>query len=319
MNQYAGTLIVCVCLGAVAAVGAGCDSASDDSGSAGSPATSAGTGNTTGGTGSGVSGSTSVAGTSPGTGGTGTATGTPVPLPSDMTGFVDVPTLGIMGAWYPYGDGIGPDALPADGDCEKAGHAATDCSTITTPVPSAMTFTNTNSVMCTSGTVAKVLSLMGKTDCPTVSADCDYSAMFGAGIGLDLNNGGNDGGTGKQPFNATTAGVIGISFDIVDMTGTAAAVPLTGLRIEFPTPTTTDTAAIWKWQKAKNYTSPVVMGHNQILFSDVTQPDYVAGYSAATAGLDVTKIVSVQFHVPTTTGANGPYSFCVGNFSAITM
>jgi hypothetical protein len=303
MNQYAGTLFVCVCLGAVVAVGAGCGSSDDSSSTAG-----------TAGTGTGGSGA-NTGGTSSG----GTTAGTAVPLPSDMTGYVSVPTLGIQGAWYPYGDGIGPDALPTDGDCEKAGHAVTDCSTITTPVPTDKTFTNTNSVMCTSGTVAMVLSLTGKTDCPAVSADCDYSAMFGAGIGIDLNNGGNDGGMGKQPFDAQAAGVIGFSFDIVDRTGAPAAVPLTLLRIEFPTPTTTDTAAIWKWQKAKNYASPVAMGHNVIMFTDVTQPDYVAGYSVATSALDTKNIVSVQFHVPTTTGAKGPYSFCVGNFSAITM
>jgi hypothetical protein len=234
-----------------------------------------------------------------------------------MTGYVEVDTLGIKGAWYPYGDGIGPDALPADSDCVKAGHMASECSTITTPVPTDKTFTNTNSIMCTSGTVAQVINLVGMTGCPTTSADCDYSAIFGSGIGIDLNNAGGDAG-GKLPYNATNNGVIGIAFDIVDMTGAPAAVPLTGLRIEFPTPTTTDTAAIWKWQKTKNYASPVVMGHNVIMFSDVTQPDYVKGYMAATAGLDATNIVSVQFHVPTTTSATGPYSFCVGNFSAIT-
>src|ERR1700743_1965947 len=121
MNQYAGTLIVCVCLGAVAAIGAGCDNASDStggagSGSSGAPATSAGAGNTTAGTSSGTAGSVAAAGTTSTAGSTGS--GTHVPLPSDDTGFVQVATLGIQGAWYAYGDGIGSDGMAASSNCE---------------------------------------------------------------------------------------------------------------------------------------------------------------------------------------------------------
>lgn len=303
MNQYAGTLFVCVCLGAVTAIAAGCGS-SDDS----APVTNSQAGSSTssgGDTSPGTGGSTGIAGTSTGTGGT-TAGGTTIALPSDMTGYVEVDTLGIKGAWYSYGDGIGSDGTTATGDCEKAGHMVSECSAIASPMFGS--FPNMNSSMCTMGTVAKVINLMGMMGCPTTSTACDYSAIFGAGIGMDLNNAGGDGG-GKLPFNATTAGVIGIAFDI-DM------LPLAGLRVEFPTPSTTDTAAIWKpASAAKNYVSPVMVGHNVIMFSDVTQPDYVK----PAGPLDPTQILSVQFHVPTTTSGSATYNFCISNFSAVTM
>src|SRR3954470_75259 len=85
MNQYAGTLIVCVCLGAIAAVGAGCDSASDAS-SGGTGTTTGGTGATTGGTGATTGGTgATTGGTGNTTGGTGAMIGTEVLLPSDPT------------------------------------------------------------------------------------------------------------------------------------------------------------------------------------------------------------------------------------------
>jgi hypothetical protein len=184
-------------------------------------------------------------------------------------------------------------------------HMASECSSVTTPTFGS--FPNTDSKMCTTGHVAKVINLTGMTTCPATSTACDYSNMFGAGIGLDVNNAGLDGGTGKMTLNLTAAGIIGIAFDI-------DAVPLTGLRVEFPTDTTADTAAIYKPQKAKNYTSPLVTGHNEILFTDVIQPDYIK----PPAALDPTKLVSIQFHVPTTTTAAADYMFCISNLSAIT-
>src|SRR4051812_13055348 len=84
-------VIVCVCLGA-AAFGTACGSDSDGGGSAGAaPVGSAGA------TGDGGS----------------TAIGTPVLIDPDATGFVSAPLLGIQGAWYAFGDGIGPDGSPA--------------------------------------------------------------------------------------------------------------------------------------------------------------------------------------------------------------
>ena len=305
MKQYAGTLVVCVCL-AAAAVAVGCDNGGDDSaGGAGAPS---GAGAPTGGGGAPVGGGGAPVGGggAPVGGGGAPAAGTDVLLPSDATGYVKVETLGVQGAWYSYGDGIGPDGMAATGNCQAVGmHMAAECSTITAPLFGS--FDNMDSKMCTSGTVAKVIDLTGKTGCPATSASCDYSNIFGAGIGLDVNNAGGDAGAVKLPLDMTAAGVIGISFDI-------DAVPLTGLRVEFPTDTTANTAAIWKPAKTKNYTSPLAAGHNVILFSDVIQPDYIMG----AAKLDATKLVSIQFHVPTTTTASAAYTFCISNLAAVT-
>jgi hypothetical protein len=318
MNQYAGTLVVCVCLGA-AAFGAACDSGSDGGGSAGAGTPTAGAppiggagAPPVGGAGAppvGGAGAPPVGGAgAPGGGGAPVTGGTPVAIDPDATGFVSAPTLGIQGSWYAYGDGMGPDGMAATGNCIAKGmHMAAECSSVT--MPTFGSFANTTGKMCTSGTVAKVINLTtGTMKCPTLSTDCDYSNIFGAGIGLDLNNAGADGGTGKMPFDAVTAKIVGISFNV-------EMLPLTGLRVEFPTDTTPDTAAIWKPQKAKNYTSPLVEGPNVIMFADVVQPDYIK----PALPLDASKIVSIQFHVPTTTTASAAYSFCISGMSVITQ
>ncbi|MEP7052300.1 MAG: hypothetical protein ABJB12_18180, partial [Pseudomonadota bacterium] len=104
MNQYAGTLIVCVCLGAVAAIGAGCDSGSSDNGGAAGSTTTSAAGSTTtsaaGSTTTSAAGSTTTGAagsTTTGTAGAGTGTGGAAAgvLPVDATGFVSAPALGI--------------------------------------------------------------------------------------------------------------------------------------------------------------------------------------------------------------------------------
>jgi hypothetical protein len=237
-----------------------------------------------------------------GSGGT-SGGGTLMALMPDMTGYVMAPdAIGIKGAWYEYGDGAGSDGTTATGDCEKAGHPVTACSSVTSP-----TFGSfppnppTSAKLCTTGTVEKVVDIVGMTGMP------DYSAMWGAGIGLDLNNGGGANAV-KMPYDATAHGVKGIAFDI-------DAVPLTGIRIEFPTPATSTTAAIYKSDASANYASMLTSGHNELLFKDVAAPGYVMNPPA----FDPTMIVSVQFHVPTSTSAAAPYTFCIDNFSVITQ
>jgi len=223
--------------------------------------------------------------------GTGRSTSKLQALSPDPTGFVDVMatgTTGIKGAWYAYGDGIGSDGSTATGDCELKGmHAASDCSTIT--MPTFGMFPNTMGKMCTSGTAAKVLTM-------------DYTNMWGAGIGLDLNNGGGDAGAVKGTYNATANGVVGIAFDI-------DAVPLATLRVELPTKTNTN-AAFWG---GANMSSPVKIGHNEFRWKDVTGPFY----DPVATPFDPTTIYSIQFHIPTTTSAAAPYTFCISNLSAI--
>jgi hypothetical protein len=275
-------VIVCVCL-AAAAFGTACGSDSDG-GAGAAPVESAGA--------TGAGGSTVI--------------GTPVLIDPDATGYVSAPLFGIQGAWYAFGDGMGPDGTAATSDCVAKGmHLASECSTVTTPTFGS--FANTAGKMCTSGTAAKVINrTTGIMLCPTNLADCDLSNLTGAGIGLDLNNAGADGGMGKLPFDAVAAEIIGIQF-------TLEMLPLTGLRVEFPTDTTADTAAIWKPHRYTN-TSPLVEGLNTILFKDAIQADFVKSRMA----LDASRLVSIQFHVPTSTTSSAAYSFCISGMSVLT-
>lgn len=213
----------------------------------------------------------------------------------DPTGFVDVMatgTTGIKGAWYAYGDGIGSDGTTATGDCELKGqHAVSDCSAIV--MPTFGTFPNTAGKMCTNGTAAKVINM---------GAAADYTNIWGAGIGLDLNNGGGDAGAVKLPYNATGNGVLGIAFDI-------DSVPLATLRVELPTKTNTN-AAFWG---GTNMSSPVKIGHNEFRWKDVVGPFY----DPVATPFDPTTIYSIQFHIPTSTTASASYSFCISNLAAI--
>src|SRR6185312_5003904 len=97
-----------------------------------------------------------------GAGGASPATG--VLLLPNATGFVDDPVSGVVGSWYPFGDGVGPNPTPtsddnADSDCVSYGHFAPDaCSIIRSPTvgqpygPSPAT-----GAMCTSGVAAQAL------------------------------------------------------------------------------------------------------------------------------------------------------------------
>jgi hypothetical protein len=223
-----------------------------------------------------------------------------VPLTPSATGFVDNAATGVVGAWYSYGDG-NEGAMPA-GVCQTLGmHMTSECSMITSPLPG-MPFVpmgTSMAQMCTSGTVAKIIPF-GTPPAP------DFSNIFGAGIGLDLNNPGLDGGTGvKMPYDAKAKMVIGISFDL-------DKVPLTGLRVEFPF--SAPDAAVWKPNKM-TYASPVVAGHNILLFANVTQPSYVKAGNMVP--FDASTLKSIQFHIPTTQSAAAPYSFCLDNVSLI--
>ncbi len=215
----------------------------------------------------------------------------------DPTGYVDVGASGmtmIKGAWYAYGDGIGSDGTTGTGDCELKGmHAVSDCSNIASPSFGA--FPNTAGKMCTTGTAAKIINL-------TTAAMPDYNNIWGAGIGLDLNNGGGDAGAMKLPYNATGNSVIGMAFDI-------DTVPLGTLRVELPTKTATN-AAFWGGDQML---SPVKAGHNEFKWADVKGPFY----DMLAPPFDPTTILSIQFHIPTSTTASASYTFCISNLSAI--
>jgi hypothetical protein len=267
-------------VGAVLACAAGC---SEDSGA---PGDTGGTG------GSGAGGS--------GAGGAASS----IDIKPDASGWVqaDTNTLGIQGAWYSYADSIGKAGAPP-GDCQSKGmHTDAECSVVKAPLPGG--FPNTDGKMCTEGTVAKVINLVSGGTGP------DYDNVWGAGIALDLNNSGADAGNVSSPFNATAKGVVGFSFDI-------DATPLSGLRVEFPTPTTTAGANYWGAAangNGKYPNSPVKPGTNTIKWADVTSPD-----TAKVAAFDATQVLAVQFHVPANTTSSGDYKFCISNLKALTQ
>ena len=314
MKHSVGALVIVGLCGAAVAIGVGCDPGA--SGAAGGAPPAAGAPPTTGGAaptaGGGAAPTAGAAGSAAGSGGaaggtTATSTGDPLPmnavevalLPS-ADGFVNS-ALGVVGAWYAYGDG-NDGANP--GVCQTVGmHQTAECSVITAPVPG-MPFAPMGASlaqMCTSGTVAKVINF---GDPPAA----DFSNIFGAGIGLDLNNPGLDGGTGvKMPFNASSKMVIGISF-------TLDAVPSTGLRVEFPFGTAATAAGVWK-PNATTFASPVTAGHNILLFANVKQPSYVK--MADMIPFDPTTLTSIQFHIPTTASVANAYHFCIDNLSLI--
>jgi hypothetical protein len=215
-------------------------------------------------------------------GGGSTGTGTSTVLTADMTGWVDHTTnsLGIQGAWYAYGDGYGTTGTPP-GDCKAA-----TCSVITAPVPGSGAFAPTGTAQCTAGTAAIV---------PTAA---DYPTVWGGGIGFDLNNTGGANPV-KSPYDAPTNKVIGFSFTI-DM------VPLGGIRVEIPTPTTGSTA---------HFKTITTAGPQTVLLSEVLQGSWVVPATT----IDPKALLSVQFHVPTTMSSPVPYTFCVDKFAAVTQ
>jgi hypothetical protein len=245
-----------------------------------------------------------------GTGGSsGDASAGGVPLIPDPTGFVALSTTGttnIVGAWYSYGDGVDSNGTTAAADCEFKGmHQPSECSIITAPTFGG--FPNTLGNMCTTGTVAKVINLVG-------GASPDYSNIWGAGIALDLNNGGGDAGV-KAPYDAIANGVTGFSFKI-------DTVPLAGLRVEFPTKTNMDCVDTTPnlcngspiWSGATMANSNVKAGLNTIKWSAVGGPTY----DTAPKPFDPKTLYSLQFHVPTGTATSSDYSFCISELTALT-
>jgi hypothetical protein len=244
--------------------------------------------------------------------GKGDGGGTGIALTPSTDGFFDgTNEAGILGAWYSYGDWYGgTPATGGMGDCKvKGGFDQAVCSVIETPIPGEK-FTNTGK-MCTKGTAAVVIK-----DATMAFA---YSAIWGAGIGFDLNNAGtDDGGTGaKGAWDATAHNVVGFSFTI--------DTPPTGgqMRVEFPTnaiPGTTDINSAY-WGGATMGLSPFNKGGDySFMFDDVPAGNGVGGpmYLTGATPFDRTKIQSMQFHVVTNTSSAIPFEYCISNLKALT-
>jgi hypothetical protein len=245
----------------------------------------------------GSSGSAGSAGSAGSSGSGGAPAGGVVIMP-DPTGWVDGMaegnTFGVQGAWYPYGDAYG------EAKCMTVGmHTAAECSTITTPDPLVMGFANTAGKMCTAGTVAQVINGPGTVMMP------DYSNIWGAGIGLDLNATGGDNSV-KSVFDFTAKGITGISFEI-------DTVPLPGLRVEFPMPATEGHAdGSNYWGAAMTFPpSPVVPGVNVVKWAEVQGPRGAIAF-------DASQVLSIQFHVPASAAASGTFNYCISNLTFLT-
>jgi hypothetical protein len=192
---------------------------------------------------------------------------------------------GIVGCWYSYSD------------C-GTNMTAGQCSPVTTPVPG-QPFLNTSGLMCTAGTAAKVVDTAG-------------SAIWGAGIGFDLNNPGTAaGGAGeKLPWDATAHDITGFSFQI-------DTPPVGGqMRVEFPTSAaigTTDVNAAY-WGGATMNLSPFnKAGDYSFHFTDVGGP----ANAAAPMPFDKTKILSMHFHVVSNETSTVPFEYCISNLRAL--
>jgi hypothetical protein len=234
-------------------------------------------------------------------------------LTPTATGFVDDRTnSGVVGAWYSYGDGAGPGANTtsvdfADSDCSKGGFTVDQCSQIVTPTPG-MPFApdTTTGAMCTNGTAAKVLMAVGGTA-------ADYSHLWGAGIGLDLNNLGGDSGVAKGVYDLTK--YTGIGFDF-----TGTVIPAGKMRVNFPFTGEHGTDSPY-WDGATMASSPLSTGlHVTIHWADVGGPMYLAGQKppVTAPAFDPTMVSAIQFQVFTNITASVPYQFCVNNLTLLT-
>jgi hypothetical protein len=162
--------------------------------------------------------------------------------------------------------------------------------------------------MCASGTAARVVT---DTASPTA---VDYSGIWGAVIALGFN--GYTNGIAALPgsgYDAPAHGIVGVSFDIDTVPSTGGAL---AFRVEFPTaavPGVTDTDSAY-WDGATSNTSPVTVGKNVILWSNVLGPMY----EISAPPFDPTQLVAIQFHVITNATTAVPFNFCISNLTALT-
>lgn len=264
--------------------------------SGGSGGTSAGSG----GTPTGLGGTTSGTGGVPGDSGGGSVTDAGmVPLIFDTGGFVSMMsnTLGIQGAFYGYGDGQSQTA-PNAGNCQTAGH--TTCSTNMVAIDA-----NTQTI-CATGIAAQVIGADGGPP--------DYSGIFGAGIGVDLNNPGGDAGV-KMGYNAMSHGVVGIGFTLTPAPGSTTAAYGSDFRVEFPA---TGQDSIGANLPARyNMVTP---GSTTVdsLFS-TARVFYLNAGAGDGEALDTTAILSIQWHVATNVMAAIPFNYCLSNIQMLTQ
>jgi hypothetical protein len=156
--------------------------------------------------------------------------------------------------------------------------------------------------MCTSGVSAMVIQ--DSTGQPA------YSSIWGNIIGFTLNTppvdaNGNTPHMATGQYDAVARGITGFAFDL---DGSISA-----LRVGFQTQGTENSPAYWGGAYAD--LSPVRgPGHYEFHWADVGGPFYLT----APPTFDPSKLEVIQFHVPATTGASRPYSYCIRNTTLLT-
>lgn len=265
----------------------GCSSGSGSAGGTG------GSGNTT---------STGGSGNSPGTGG-GTQGGNPgqggsTTCTNTNNSGIDAKSVnnGFFSAVYGFGDGDKAAAKP---------------STATDPGTTFCLDSPTSGKLCMNG--------LGQEACGG-SSPCDYH-RWGAGIGLNLAKH-DDTAKTVTPFNATAAGVTGVSFTITGAAASPIRVQMT--MVDDPATATINEGAgfVYGGGTADVKTDGTVTAQ----FTDFAQPAWgcVAANTASnpcgsgqTLTWDATKVDALQFQVPTVAGSTTPYDFCVSDIKLV--
>jgi hypothetical protein len=209
-----------------------------------------------------------------------------VPLIPNAAGEVSAGSVGIVGTWNAYGDGLSTGAL--SGPCETAGFPMQDCSSITFPQAGANLPQTDPGTFCLSGTAAPVI---GNPD----GGMLDYSDIYGIGLSLPFNH------TSQQmTYDAKENCVVGFQFDV-------EGVPPGGFRVQFRGP---------GFQEANYGTAfsdggsdlRVWLGTISLLFMSSPPPGQ----------FDATKLWTINFAIPSVVGSSVPVNdFCVSNLQAI--
>ena len=242
-------------------------------------------------------------------------------LASNYAGYVQDPLCGIVGSWFAFGDGAGPNANAnstdsADSDCvAKGGFPASACSQNIWPTPGKPFVPDdpATSRMCADGIGALIQNKGGSPD---------YSDLWGAGIGLDFNNPGGDAGV---KGDVDLSKYKGIAFDFMADTGAhsiGAGVPIGAMRVSFPF-TGQHGGDPPYWMGATKTSSPLMPGstvqHIQFNWTDVGGPFYLTQQTPPVTppAFDPTHVQSIEFQVFTNTAASTPFSFCVANLTLL--
>lgn len=215
-------------------------------------------------------------GTTPGDGdGDAPAAGTPIF--SGVGAWIDGTTndVGIQGSFFVLEDSM-KDSVPVS-----------DGLTHTDMTPD--TFDDMTAKPCVSGSLAAVTG-PGGAECDPAGSDCEWSAIWGGGIGLNLNETGGDAST-KMAYDAS--GLTGFAFETSGTTG--------GAVVRF---------------KAKmegsdqDFCTAVPIGANQVALTDLKHNCYTGGVASET--LDVTKLVQLEWQIVPEAGTSYTVTdFCI--------